>query len=428
MPEQYIIHGGKPLHGKVLIGGAKNASLPIIAASLLADGPVVLQNVPDISDVRIMLNIIEKIGAKVQKLDEHTYQIDPSRVKNQPVLFEEVGKMRASYYLLGVLLGRFGQAETLYPGGCNLGLRPIDLHIKGFSALGASVTTGTTIALYPERALQGTKIFFDTASVGATINIMLAASRIPGMTIIENAAKEPHVVDTANFLNAMGGNIKGAGTDTVRIKGVRRMHGTTYSVIPDQIEAGTMMVAAAITKGNVQIENVIPKHLEAITAKLRDIGAVVVEEDNAVRVIGRENYKSAKIKTLPYPGFPTDMQPQFTALLSTVPSSSIVTETVMTSRFRFTEELNKMGAEIMTEGSVAIVNGNEHLHGADVKAYDLRAGAAMVLAGLAAEGETRVANIEHIERGYENLVQKLTGIGADIVKRADGVPELRVVS
>ena len=431
-----IVNGGKRLSGIVNISGSKNASLPIIAASLLTRDTVTLKNVPEISDTKLLLDIVEKMGVSVVHSAPNEYVINARNLRDEPVLHEGVSKMRASYYLLGVLLGRFQHAETAYPGGCNLGLRPIDLHIKGFSALGALVETGSTIKLKKWGQLSGKRIFLDTASVGATINIMLAAVLISGTTIIENAAKEPHIVDTANFLNTMGANIKGAGTDTIRIKGVRKLHGATYSVIPDQIEAGTMMVAAAITKGNVVINNVIPKHLEAVTAKLRDVGVDVLEGETQIRVIGKGEYVPTRIKTVPHPGFPTDMQPQFTTLLSTIKGTSVVSETVMASRFKFIEELRKMGADVTVEGSVAILNGGKELYGADVKAFDLRAGAAMIIAGLSAEGETRISEIEHIERGYEDIVGKLRSIGADITvinndendKREIGRPLLKIIS
>ena len=414
--EQYVIKGGNRLEGEVMISGAKNAALAILAAAIMADEAVTIENVPDVRDTRIVLDAIKDIGAIVERVDKHTFKINGSTIYSTTVDYEYIKKIRASYYLLGALLGKKGNAQVALPGGCNIGSRPIDQHIKGFKALGANVEIEHGMICAEADNLSGGHIYMDVVTVGATINIMLAACMAEGNTIIENAAKEPHVVDVANFLNCMGANIKGAGTDVIRIKGVERLHGTTYSIIPDQIEAGTFMVAAAVTGGNVLINNVIPKHLEAITAKLAEVGCQVDEYDEAVRVVGTGKLSHTNIKTLPYPGFPTDMQPQMTVLLTCCEGTSIVTESIWENRFKYVDELARMGATIKVEGNTAIINGGDRLTGAQVAAPDLRAGAALVISGLVAEGFTYVDDIKYIERGYEDFEDKLRKIGADIVK------------
>lgn len=422
--EKLVIHGQRPLKGNVQINGAKNAVLPILSAALLADDIVIIENIPKIADIDNMVEIIRSMNAKVEYLDEHTLRVDGRHLINECADSEAVRKMRASYYLLGVLLGRFKHARVAFPGGCDFGVRPIDQHIKGFEALGASVDAKSIIEI-KARELKGTNIFLDVVSVGATINIMLAAVLAKGTTVIENAAKEPHVVDTASFLNSMGADIKGAGTDVIRIKGVQKLHGSTYAVIPDQIEAGTYMVAAAISGGDVTVENLIPRHMEAITAKLRESGVTVIEQDDSLRVISEGPHKPVKIKTLPYPGFPTDMQPQMMAYLATIPGTSIVNESVYDgNRFRYVEQLKRMGANIDVEGRIAVVDGVPALIGTEVEATDLRAGAAMVLAGLAAYGDTTVTSIKYIDRGYERMVDKLNAMGAWIerVNETDPAP------
>ena len=414
--EQYVIKGGNRLEGEVMISGAKNAALAILAAAIMADEAVTIENVPDVRDTRIVLDAIKDIGAIVERVDKHTYKINGSTIYSTTVDYEYIKKIRASYYLLGALLGKKGNAQVALPGGCNIGSRPIDQHIKGFKALGANVEIEHGMICAEADNLSGGHIYMDVVTVGATINIMLAACMAEGNTIIENAAKEPHVVDVANFLNCMGANIKGAGTDVIRIKGVEKLHGTTYSIIPDQIEAGTFMIAAAVTGGNVLINNVIPKHLEAITAKLVEVGCQVDEYDEAVRVVGTGKLSHTNIKTLPYPGFPTDMQPQMTVLLTCCEGTSIVTESIWENRFKYVDELARMGATIKVEGNTAIISGGDRLTGAQVAAPDLRAGAALVLSGLVAEGFTYVDDIKYIERGYEDFEDKLRKIGADIIK------------
>lgn len=414
--EQYVIKGGNRLSGEVLISGAKNAALAILAAAIMADEPVTIENVPDVRDTRIVLDAIREIGAIVERVDKHTYKINGSTIYSTTVDYEYIKKIRASYYLLGALLGKKGNAEVALPGGCNIGSRPIDQHIKGFRALGATVEIEHGMICANAENLTGSHIYMDVVTVGATINIMLAACLADGNTIIENAAKEPHVVDVANCLNCMGANIKGAGTDVIRIKGVEKLHGASYSIIPDQIEAGTFMVAAAATGGDVLINNVIPKHLEAITAKLVEIGCEVEEYDEAVRVIGKDRLTHTNIKTLPYPGFPTDMQPQMAVILTHSEGTSIVTESIWENRFKYVDELSRMGATIKVESNTAIITGGDHLTGAQVAAPDLRAGAALVIAGMMADGFTYVDDIKFIERGYEDFDEKLRGIGADIIK------------
>lgn len=412
--EQYIIKGGNILTGDVEISGAKNASLAIIAAAIMTDETVTIDNLPDVQDINVLIQSIEEIGAKVNRVNKHCVKINGSTIDSVRVDYEYIKKIRASYYLLGALLGKFKKAQVALPGGCNIGSRPIDQHIKGFKALGADVKIEHGMINTEAVKLVGNHIYMDVVSVGATINVMLAASLAEGDTSIENAAKEPHVVDVANMLNSMGANIKGAGTDVIRIKGVKSLHSTEYSIIPDQIEAGTFMFAAAITKGNVLIKNVIPKHLEAITAKLLEIGCKVEEYDDSVRVIGSEGIISTHVKTLPYPGFPTDMQPQIAVTLALSGGTSIITESIFENRFKYVDELCRMGAVIKVEGNTAIINGVNHFTGAQICAPDLRAGAALVLAGLAAEGFTLIEDIVYIQRGYEDFESKLNCLGAQI--------------
>lgn len=416
---KYIIHGGRPLFGEVTISGAKNAAVAIIPAALLVDGVCRIENIPQISDVTLFFSILDELGARVRVLNQHAVEIDCRTVRSTHPSYDMARRIRASYYLLGALLGRFGEATVAMPGGCNFGVRPIDRHIKGFELLGSTVTIGENaiIDAAAER-LEGSSVYFDEASVGATVNVILAAVKAKGLTVIENAAKEPHIVDLANFLNSMGADIRGAGTDTIKIRGVEHMHGCNYSIIPDQIEAGTYMVAAAATDGNVLIKNVIPKHLESISAKLIECGIDVIENDDSIRVCANGRPGKCTIKAMPYPGFPTDMQPQMTALLSIADGTSFVSEGVWDNRFRYVEQLTRMGASIKVEGKMAVIEGVEQLKGAPVRADDLRAGAAMIIAGLIAKGTTEIEEISHIDRGYENIVEKLTGLGADI-RRVD---------
>ena len=417
--EQYVIKGGNPLVGEVEIGGAKNAALAILAAAIMTDETVCVENLPDVRDIHVLLEAIEQIGARVEKISPSVVKINGSTIGDVSVEYEFIKKIRASYYLLGALLGKYKNAEVPLPGGCNIGSRPIDQHLKGFRAMGASVDImhGAIVARAEE--LHGSHIFLDMVSVGATINIMMAASMAVGNTIIENAAREPHVVDVANFLNSMGANIKGAGTDVIRIKGVDKLHSTNYSIIPDQIEAGTFMFAAAATKGDIMVKNVIPKHLEATTAKLVEIGCEVEEFDDAVRVVASKRLRRTHVKTLPYPGYPTDMQPQIAVALSLAEGTSIVTESIFENRFKYADELSRMGADVKVEGNSAIIDGVNKLTGARVSAPDLRAGAALVIAGLAAEGVTIVDDIVYIQRGYEYFEEKLRNLGAEIEKVAD---------
>lgn len=414
--EQYVIKGGNPLVGEVEIGGAKNAALGIVAAAIMADEPVLIENLPDVRDINVLLQAIECIGAVVDRIDRHTVRINGRTIGTLCVENDYIKKIRGSYYLLGALLGKYKRAEVALPGGCNIGSRPIDQHIKGFEALGATVDVEYGLIIAEAEQLCGSHIFLDMASVGATINIMLAASMAEGRTIIENAAREPHVVDVANFLNSMGANIKGAGTDVIRIKGVSALHKSEYSIIPDQIEAGTFMFAAAATRGDVMIKNVIPKHLEAATAKLIEIGCEVEEFDDAVRVVASKQLKQTHLKTLTYPGFPTDMQPQIATTLTLCKGTSIVTESIFENRFKYVDELARMGAKIKVEGNTAIIEGVEKLTGARVNALDLRAGASLVIAGLAAEGITVVEDIVYIQRGYERFEEKLRALGGQIEK------------
>lgn len=414
--EQYIIKGGVPLQGEVIIGGAKNAALGVLAGAIMANETVKIENIPNVSDINVLLKAIEELGATVNRIDKNTVKINGNDIKNLSIDYEFIKKIRASYYLLGALLGKYGSAQVALPGGCNIGSRPIDQHIKGFEALGATVKIEHGMIKAEAKKLTGSHIYFDVSSVGATINVMFAACMAEGVTIMENSAKEPHVVDVANFLNSMGANIKGAGTDVIRIKGVKTLRGSEYSIIPDQIEAGTFMFAAAATKGDVLIKNVIPKHLEAISAKLLEVGAIVEEYDDAVRVCATNRLGHTNVKTLPYPGFPTDMQSQMTAMLVTTEGTSIVTETIFESRFKYVDELCRMGASIKVEGNTAIIDGVEKLTGAIVNAPDLRAGAALVIAGLVAEGFTTIEQIEYIERGYENFKEKMQNLGAVITR------------
>ena len=415
--EKYVIKGGAMLHGEVEISGAKNAAVAIIPAALMVNGVCRIENIPQISDTDMLLTILTHLGARVSYVNHTTIDIDCTGVSFQDAPFDLTRKIRASYYLIGAMLGRFGTAKTTMPGGCNFGVRPIEQHIKGMTALGAKVDVknGFVYADAPEGGrLRGARIYLDKVSVGATMNIILAATLASGRTIIENAAREPHIVDLANFLNSMGADIRGAGTDTVKINGVEKLHGGSYSIIPDQIEAGTYMVAAAATGGEVLIKNVIPKHLECISAKLRETGTIVQEYEDSVLVKGASNLRRANIKTLPYPGFPTDMQPQMGALLCMAKGTSIITEGIYDNRFKYVNELRKMGAEIQVDGRMAVFEGGSKLTGAVVQACDLRAGAAMVIAGLCAKGVTEVEDVHYIERGYENFVGKLSALGADI--------------
>ena len=410
--EQYIIKGGHPLVGEVEIGGAKNAALAIIAAAIMTDETVIIENLPDVRDINVLLEAMEEIGANVIRVDRHTARINGGKIGAHSVDYEFIKKIRASYYLLGALLGKYKEASVPLPGGCNIGSRPIDQHLKGFRALGAKVEIEGGFINARAENLHGAHIYLDMESVGATINIMMAASMAEGNTVIENVAKEPHVVDVANFLNSMGANIKGAGTDVIRIKGVRQLHRTEYSIIPDQIEAGTFMFAAAATKGDVLVKNVIPKHMEAASAKILEMGCIVEEYDDSIRVIGRSPLRPTRVKTLPYPGFPTDMQPQIAATLALADGTSTVTESIFENRFKYVDELARMGANIKVEGNRAVVMGVEKLTGARVNAPDLRAGAALVIAGLAAEGITIIDDIHYVQRGYERFEEKMQGLGA----------------
>jgi len=414
--EQYIIKGGSPLVGEVEIGGAKNAALGILAASVMTTEPVIIENLPDVRDTAVLIQAMESIGTRVERLDRHTVRVNAANISGYTIDDGYIKKIRASYYMLGALLGRFKTAEVALPGGCNIGSRPIDQHLKGFRALGAKVEVSRGMISAKSENLSGSHIYMDVVTVGATINIMLAATLATGKTIIENAAKEPHVVDVANFLNSMGASIKGAGTDVIRIKGVERLHGTTYSIIPDQIEAGTFMFASAITKGDIMIKNVIPKHLESISAKLIEIGCEIEEFDDCLRVAAPRRLTNTHVKTLPYPGFPTDMQPQIATTLALSEGTSIVTESIFENRFKYVGELQRMGANIKVEGNTAIIEGVDSFTGASISAPDLRAGAALVLAALVADGISIIDDIIYIERGYEDFPEKLTALGASIEK------------
>ncbi len=421
--EKYVIHGGKALHGEVEISGAKNAAVAIIPAALMVNGVCRIENLPQISDTDKLLTILHHLGADVRFINKSTIEIDSTNVRFTDVPYELMSKIRASYYLIGAMLGRFGSAKTAMPGGCNFGVRPIDQHIKGMRCLGAeiNVANGYVFAKAKEGRLRGANVYLDKVSVGATMNIILAATLAKGRTVIENAAREPHIVDLANFLNSMGADVRGAGTDTVKVYGVDSLHGGTYTIIPDQIEAGTYMVAAAATRGEVLVKNVIPRHLDSITAKLRETGTIVEEYDDSVLVRGTNELTRANIKTLPYPGFPTDMQPQMCTLLTMAEGISICTEGIYDNRYKYVSELRKMGAEIEVDGRIAVISGNAKLTGATVQACDLRAGAAMVIAGLCATGKTTIEDIQFIERGYEDFVGKLTRLGADI--RIENFPD-----
>ena len=422
--KKFVVHGGKPLVGEVTVSGAKNAAVAILPATILACGKCVIENLPNISDVATSVQILHAMGASIRMINKSTLEIDTSHIVATEVPAEMSRQMRASYYFLGALLGRFGCGCVAMPGGCDLGPRPIDQHLKAFAALGAEFRVEYGTIQVESEGLHGEHIFFDTVSVGATINAMLAAVKAEGMTILENVAKEPHIVDVANFLNTMGADVRGAGTDVIKIRGVKEMHGCTYSIIPDQIEAGSYMVAAAVTRGNVLIRNVIPKHLEPITAKLERAGATVEEYDDAVRVYCVGDIEPLNIKTMPHPGFPTDMQPLMAVLLSTAKGTSIITEGIWDNRFRYVDELTRMGANIQVDGRVAVIEGVPALQPAPVRATDLRAGAALVVAALAADGTSEIEEISHIERGYEDLVGKLRGLGADI-KRVE-VPDAQL--
>ena len=414
--EQYIIKGGNPLVGEVEIGGAKNAALAILAAAIMTDETVQIDNLPDVNDINVMLEAISGIGAVVQRLDRHTVRINGSTIANFDIEYDYIKKIRASYYLLGALLGKYKRAEVALPGGCNIGSRPIDQHLKGFRALGADVDIEHGKIVAEAEHLKGTHLYFDVVSVGATINVMMAAAMSEGLTIMENVAKEPHVVDVANFLNSMGANIRGAGTDVIKIRGVRRLHKTEYPIIPDQIEAGPFMFAAAATRGDVTVLNVIPKHLEATISKLIDIGCEVEEFDDAVRVVAKGRLKSTQVKTLPYPGYPTDMQPQIGVVLALAKGTSTITESIFENRFKYLGELARMGAQSKVEGNSATIEGVEKFSGARVSAPDLRAGAALCIAGLAADGITIVDDIVYIQRGYERFDEKLRSLGGVIEK------------
>lgn len=417
--EQYVIKGGNPLYGEVEIGGAKNAALAILAAAIMTDETVTIDNLPNVRDINVLLQAIEEIGAHVERVDIHKVKINGSFIRGVNVDNEFIRRIRASYYLIGALLGKYKHAEVALPGGCDIGSRPIDLHMKGFRSMGADIDIAHGLVIARAKELKGTHIYMDKVSVGATINIMMAAAMADGKTVIENAAKEPHVVDVANFLNSMGANIRGAGTDVIRIVGVEKLHATEYSVIPDQIEAGTFMFAVAAAGGNVLVKDVIPKHLEATTAKLLEVGCQVEEFDDSVRVISDGHLKHTQVTTLPYPGFPTDMQPQMAVLLGIADGTSTVTESIFENRFKYVDELTRMGADIKVESNIAIISGVKRYTGARVNAPDLRAGAALVIAGLAAEGITVVDDIYYIQRGYEALEEKLTKIGAKIARVED---------
>ena len=421
---KYIVQGGKPLFGEVEISGAKNAAVAIIPAALLVDGVCRIENIPQISAVTLCLKILEDLGAGIRSINRHTVEIDCSRIHSTRTNYDMSRKIRASYYLIGSLLGRFGEAEVAMPGGCNFGgVRPIDQHVKGFAALGAKVSVegGFIHASVGDRRLKGANIYLDVVSVGATMNIMMAAVMAEGVTVIENAAKEPHIVDLANFLNSMGANIRGAGTDTIKIHGVEHLRGGSYAIIPDQIEAGTYMAAVAAAGGQVLVKNIIPKHMDCITAKLQECGVEIEEHEDTLLVRRAGRLQKTNIKTLPYPGFPTDMQPQMTAVLTLAEGTSLVTESVWGSRYRYVDELKRMGASIQVDDKTAVVEGVDHLTGAPIQATDLRAGAALVIAALAARGESRITGVSYIERGYEDIVEKLRALGADI--RAVDVPD-----
>ena len=422
--EQYIIKGGNPLVGEVEIGGAKNAALAILAAAIMTDETVLIDNLPDVNDINVMLEAIEGIGAMVERIDRHTVKINGGTITDFNIDYDYIKKIRASYYLLGAMLGKYRKAEVALPGGCNIGSRPIDQHLKGFRALGADVDIEHGKIVAEADVLKGTHLYFDVVSVGATINVMMTAAMADGMTIMENVAKEPHVVDVANFLNSMGANIRGAGTDVIKIRGVKTLHKTEYSIIPDQIEAGTFMFAAAATKGDVTVTNVIPKHLDATISKLIDIGCEVEELDDAVRVVAKGRLKSTQVKTLPYPGYPTDMQPQIGVVLALASGTSTITESIFENRFKYLDELARMGANIKVEGNSATIEGVEKFSGARVSAPDLRAGVALCIAGLATDGITIVDDIVYIQRGYERFEEKLRSLGG-IIERVSSEKEIQ---
>ncbi len=413
--EKIVINGGNELYGEIDINGAKNAALAILPATILAQDICRIENLPDISDVKLMVDILSLLGAQIKYINRSTLEIDTRHISSCDVPYDYAKQMRASYYFLGALLGRFSKARVAMPGGCFFGVRPIDQHIKGFEALGCTVEIENAIvSAEADGSMYGSAIYMDVVSVGATMNIMLASVKAKGLTIIENAAKEPHIVDLANCLNTMGADIRGAGTDVIKIRGVEKLHGCTYSVVPDQIEAGTYMVAAAAAGGNVLINHVIPKHLESITSKLEECGIIVEEYDEAVRIISNKRPKKCNVKTMPHPGFPTDMQPQMAVLLTLADGTSILSESVWDSRFRYVDQLLRFGAKVQVNGNLAVIEGVEKLKGAPVKATDLRAGAAMIIAGLCAEGQTEIEDIKYIDRGYEDVVKKLKNVGADI--------------
>lgn len=412
--DMFVINGGHELRGEVEISGAKNAAVAILPATILAESPCRIENIPNISDVTMIIDILSKLGAKVKPINKTTIEIDGTHISSPTVPYDLARKMRASCYFLGALLGRFSHAQVSMPGGCDFGVRPIDQHIKGFEALGANISLEYGMVEAHAMSLHGSQIYLDVVSVGATVNIMLAAVKALGLTVIENAAKEPHIVDLANFLNSMGADVRGAGTDVIKIRGVEHLHGVTYSIIPDQIEAGTFMVAAAATAGHVIVRNVIPKHLESISAKLIEMGVNIEEYDDAICVSRTKPLSRANIKTMPHPGFPTDMQPQMAVLLSIAEGTSIITEGVWDTRFRYVDELKRMGANFQVDGKIAVIEGVASLTGAPVKAPDLRAGAALLIAGLVGRGVTEIEDIQHIERGYEHIDEKLRSLGADI--------------
>ena len=422
--EQFVIKGGRPLVGTVEIGGAKNAALAILAASLMTSETISIDNLPNVTDINALLEAIERIGGHVEHTGPHSVKLNCAHIDSFNIDCDCIRKIRASYYLLGALLGRYKRATVPLPGGCNIGNRPIDLHLKGFRSLGAKIDISHGMIVADSEELKGAHIYLDSVSVGATINIMMAASMAKGNTVIENAAKEPHVVDTANFLNSMGASIKGAGTDVIRIKGVEKLHGTEYSIIPDQIEAGTYMFAAAATGGDVTIKNIIPKHLESISAKLIEVGCDITEFDDSIRLVCNGRLSHTQVRTLPYPGFPTDMQPQMVVAIGMSEGTSIVTESIFENRFKYVDELTKMGANIKVEGNTAIINGVDGYSGARVAAPDLRAGAALVIAGLAADGITVVDDITYVERGYENMELKLQNLGA-LIKKVKSEKEIQ---
>lgn len=428
--KKYVIHGGRPLYGKIEISGAKNAAVGIIPAALLVEGTCRIENIPAISDVDMLLNILRDLGASVRMINRTTVEVDCTGARCETVPYEAGRKLRASYYLLGAMLGRFGWAEVPLPGGCDFGSRPIDQHLKGLAALGAEVRVekGYMCAAAEGGRMKGSQIYLDVASVGATMNLMLAAVLAEGTTIIENTAKEPHIVDLANFLNSMGAEITGAGTDMIKIRGVDKLRGGEYSIIPDQIEAGTYMAAVTATGGEVRICNIIPKHLECITAKLVEMGAEVEEEGDSLIVRRNKPLQRTNVKTMFYPGFPTDMHPQIAAVLCLAQGTSVITEGVWDNRYRYTEEFRRLGAKIQVDGKIAIIEGVDHLTGAPMEACDLRAGAAMIIAGLAAQGTSEISNVKHIERGYEDIIGKLSGAGADIRSVEVPDPDRRTIS